>query len=497
LTATPNAGSSFDHWELFSPQGFDYGPSLLNPEWLTMDQNFALQAYFKTNPTPTPTPTASPTPSPSPTVTPLPTPSPTPTPTPTSSPTYKEANVTKAIQGSWIANDGTLYAGVNQTLYKSLDQGITWQSVLTFAGSSPVGLSLAYVNSLNYVFTSPNSSAPANSLGLWRSIDGGNTWSKVMALPLDCSIIAMAEDSNGNLFAGIYTTGTTGNASICKSTDGGAHWVTVYYDSSARHVHDLKVDESNNYVYATIGDVRVNPSWHAYVIRSTDDGSSNSSWTPIFVLPQMLALEVVNARAANGSLIPVARLLATDYDNGQIYRTTDDKNFNLVLDTGAQSYGYWIRTNSLNGYIYASFTGGEHPTQWVAGIWVSTNNGVSWSVYKTFPIHYAYFGSSSASNFVQGTMYYSLQLDTGAQNGTKIYPDYSATSSQTQSLYLSLVDSTQFNLSALQWVFLSAGSITGLTAFALTVMIFPKSNSKVSSQSKKFHYRFYNKRVKK
>ncbi|MCL5949921.1 MAG: glycoside hydrolase family 5 protein, partial [Candidatus Bathyarchaeota archaeon] len=88
LTATPNAGSSFDHWELFSPQGYDYGPSFLNPEWLTMDQNYLLQAYFKTNPTPSPTRTPTPSPTPRPSVTPTPTPSPssTPRPTPTATP---------------------------------------------------------------------------------------------------------------------------------------------------------------------------------------------------------------------------------------------------------------------------------------------------------------------------------------------------------------------------------------------------------------------------
>jgi cell division septation protein DedD len=78
------------------------------------------------SPSPTPTPTPSPTPTPTPSPTPTPTPSPTPTPTSTSTPVYREANVTKAIQASWIANDGTVYVGSYQTLYKSLDQGITW-----------------------------------------------------------------------------------------------------------------------------------------------------------------------------------------------------------------------------------------------------------------------------------------------------------------------------------------------------------------------------------
>ena len=82
-----------------------------------------------------------------------------------------------------------------------------------------------YVNKLNYIFTSPTSNATSDELGLWRSIDGGVTWSQVMTLPADCNVWSMAEDTNGNLYAGIYATGYyTGNASICKSTDGGAHW---------------------------------------------------------------------------------------------------------------------------------------------------------------------------------------------------------------------------------------------------------------------------------
>jgi hypothetical protein len=89
-----------------------------------------------------------------------------------------------------------------------------------------------YVNKLNYIFTSPTSNATSDELGLWRSIDGG------------------------------------------------AHWVTVYYDSNARHIHCITVDPANNYVYASIGDVRAPHfngvawvNWNTdYVIRSTDDG---------------------------------------------------------------------------------------------------------------------------------------------------------------------------------------------------------------------------------
>jgi hypothetical protein len=156
-----------------------------------------------------------------------------------------------------------------------------------------------YVNKLNYIFTSPTSNATSDELGLWRSIDGG------------------------------------------------AHWVTVYYDSNARHIHCITVDPANNYVYASIGDVRAPHfngvawvNWNTdYVIRSTDDGVT---WSKIVNGdPQILAIATVDATASNGTLYPVATLLATDFDDGIVYRTTNDVDFTSVLDTGSQSYGFW------------------------------------------------------------------------------------------------------------------------------------------------------------
>ena len=80
--------------------------------------------------------------------------------------------------------------------------------------------------------------------------------------------------------------------------------------------------------------------------------------------------------------------------------------------------------NDLNGDIYASFTSGEHPAFWVAGIWKSTDAGLTWSIYKSFAVSTAYSGSSYASNFHQGTMLYSIEINGEYVNGCMIYPDY-------------------------------------------------------------------------
>lgn len=142
----------------------------------------------------------------------------------------------------------------------------------------------------------------------------------------------------------------------------------------------------------------------------------------------------------------------------------------MVFDTGNgnQAYGYWIRTNSLNGYIYASFVGGEHPTAWVAGIWVSTDNGQTWNLFQTFPIHNAYYGSNAASNFYQGTMYFDLELDSGWQNGIKLYPTYNQANNPIVFAF------PQVSLSMIEWAFLGLGTIAVLAAVAVTIVKFSR-----------------------
>ena len=132
--------------------------------------------------------------------------------------------------------------------------------------------------------------------------------------------------------------------------------------------------------------------------------------------PQIVAIET----------IPGARLFGSDNPisgNGRIFRTTDDVNYGEVLGTGVDSYGFWFRTNPINGRVYAIFVSGEHSPS-IAWIYTSDDNGLNWGIYKTFHVSTAYYGSPCASNFIQGIMYYSIKLDSGWQNGVKTYPSF-------------------------------------------------------------------------
>jgi photosystem II stability/assembly factor-like uncharacterized protein len=316
-----------------------------------------------------------------------------------------ESETSQVLQASWIAKDGTLYVTEFNTIYKSTDNGQTSQHLKSF---NCKGIDSIYIDSENNIFASPGLEASISESGLWRSRDNGTTWTKVLDLPLSSSIWTIDEDANGKLFIGVYTRGKNKNAKIYRSTDGGASWTLVYFDSKARHIHAITVDKANNNVYATVGDKFVPESNIAYILRSEDSGNR---WDKILKhLPQMVAVHA----------IPGARLFGTDdVGNGELYRSTDDKKTQKVLDTGAHSCGFWIRHDVASGRIFASFVSGEAPKKTTA-IYQSHDKGLTWSIHRSFETNLPYEGSSRASNIHKGTLYYSTRLGGNQKNGTKI-----------------------------------------------------------------------------
>ncbi len=321
---------------------------------------------------------------------------------------YSESAVNLPIESVWTAKDGTVYASSNQALYKCSDYGATWQELRNFSA----GLNMVYVDHSGNVYVSTDQQATPEINGLWRSHDNGSTWSRVLEMEPSNSIWGIDENNHGVLFAGIYTEGYTAtNASVLRSIDNGVSWSRVYYNATARHVHDVAVDKTTGYIYASVGD-KLLPWNIAYVIRSTDNGAT---WNQIYATgPQILAIEAVSG----------ARLFATDDPtNGAIYRTTDDVQYTEVLNTGEHTYGFWMRTNYLNGRIYASFISGEGTHTGVTKIYTSDDEGATWQIYRTFTDSEPYCGSPLASNFVGGIMYYSVRLNSSWQNGVRVAPD--------------------------------------------------------------------------
>ena len=146
-------------------------------------------------------------------------------------------------------NDSIIYAGTGEPntgggsitydgngIYKSLDAGKTWKSIgLTTAGT--IGkVAVAKTNSnIVYVAAVGNIYQKSSDRGLYKSVNGGTTWAKVLYISDSTSIndVAISPTDANTLYATAWERvsrpglrvygGITSN--LYKSTDGGTQWI--------------------------------------------------------------------------------------------------------------------------------------------------------------------------------------------------------------------------------------------------------------------------------
>lgn len=304
---------------------------------------------------------------------------------------------TSLVRASHIAPNGTWYVGLNTGLYKSTDKGATYSSMVFFSNT----LKSVWMSSAQTLFASANTASPnASEAGLWRYGSGG--WSRTLTLNSTETVwIGLDQDTLGNIFCGVYGDNAgdiPGAAVIYKSTDDGLTWTQSYYDPDARHIHELTIDKSNNYIYAAVGD-NIAPYNTEYILRSTDNGGS---WSKI--LDSMC--QITNIVCGDGY-----RLFSTDDPtNSAIYRSTDDTTFTTVYSFPLSSgnvQSFWMKQDPLTRLTLASFIAG---TSIKAQILISADEGLTWQVFRNLNASSMYDGSQFASNFYNGELYYSSTM---------------------------------------------------------------------------------------
>jgi photosystem II stability/assembly factor-like uncharacterized protein len=95
-------------------------------------------------------------------------------------------------------NSSILYAGTSMGLFKTIDDGATWSAIKTgLAASTPI-TALAIDPNRSVVYLG------ASEGGVFKSIDGGTRWTPMNdGLPnLDINALAVSSDGSGTIYAG-------------------------------------------------------------------------------------------------------------------------------------------------------------------------------------------------------------------------------------------------------------------------------------------------------
>ena len=202
-----------------------------------------------------------------------------------------DPNVVWAGTGeAWIRSHISLGMGI----YKSTDAGRTW-TLMGLRDTGRIGRIVIDPRDANVVFVAAmgHSYGPQPDRGLFKTIDGGKTWQKVLFVDENtgCSDVAMDPGNPRILFAGmwqlvIHTWGRTSGgpgSGLFKSIDGGATWTRLtghgLPDQEVGKVAVAIARSNSKRVYALI-ETGTNEPWNGKPtapgeLWRSDDGGEN------------------------------------------------------------------------------------------------------------------------------------------------------------------------------------------------------------------------------
>ena len=226
--------------------------------------------------------------------------------------------------------------GTGGGVFKTVDAGITWESVTDGQiGVGSIGAIAVADSDPNVVYVGTGSACPRGNIspgdGVYRSLDAGKTWThiglresgqigRIRVHPRDHDLLYVAVI--GNLF------GDHEERGLFRSTNGGETWEKVLYLSDGTGVVDVAMDPTNpRILFAGAWAVRRTPwtidsgSLDGGVYKSADGGDS---WARVEGgLPNdgMVGRTSVSISAANPER--VWALVEAEGDAGGLYRSDD------------------------------------------------------------------------------------------------------------------------------------------------------------------------------
>src|SRR5277367_4980433 len=174
---------------------------------------------------------------------------------------------TRAVTGIPGEPDSFLIGAVNGGVWKTTDSGRTWNPLFDAAPTQSIG-TIAVAPSaprIIYVASGEGLQRPDLSVGngIYRSVDGGITWTH-LALEDAQQIPDLAVDPRdpNRLYAAVlgHPFGPSSQRGIYRSLDGGKTWSRVLYVDDDTGASFVRIDPQNSQVlYAGLWNVRAGP----------------------------------------------------------------------------------------------------------------------------------------------------------------------------------------------------------------------------------------------
>jgi photosystem II stability/assembly factor-like uncharacterized protein len=187
------------------------------------------------------------------------------------------------------SNSAIIYAAVGPSgLWKSIDNGIHWAPVFDKQGTASIGTVAVSQSHPDIVWVGTGEATSRNSIGIgdgiYKSTDGGHSW-KHMGLTDSRHIDRVIIDPRNPdiVYVGVlgHLWGANKERGVYKTIDGGKHWQKILYFDEDTGIADMAMDLSNTHtLYAAAYNHRRKPYHftsggpHSGIYKTTDGGET-------------------------------------------------------------------------------------------------------------------------------------------------------------------------------------------------------------------------------
>ncbi|MFK7807250.1 MAG: T9SS type A sorting domain-containing protein [Saprospiraceae bacterium] len=293
-------------------------------------------------------------------------------------------------------DDDVIYIGFSGGgIFKTTNDGDSWAPIFDDQPYLSIGAIEVDPNNSNTVFAGtgdPNITGyPFIGNGVYKSLDGGDTWtqsglsntgvvSEIIIDPTNSNIIYTA--TMGNPFA------YTNDRGLYKSTDGGSSWTQILFVNDHAGIIDIAMNpDDTDIIYATGWDrIRTNQESIASgdggrIFRSEDGGSSwetlddglpikNLSRSSIAISPD--DPDVLYASIVDSTYFPHG--IYKSEDGGDSWDAVTEGNSDNGLINPLSNFGWYF------GRIFVNPTDDDRAYLCGVRLWSTANSGSGWSV---------------------------------------------------------------------------------------------------------------------